>query len=70
MHEHTEPKKCKHEIKYCTHCDTVYCEKCKDEWKKQQFPTVYVGDTLSKEQKWNSPWATYCMHQDNTYEKL
>lgn len=32
MHEHIEPKKCKHELKYCVKCDEVYCEKCKKEW--------------------------------------
>jgi hypothetical protein len=35
MHEHTEPKKCKHELNHCTHCDMVYCEKCKEEWENQ-----------------------------------
>lgn len=32
MHEHAD-KKCEHELKFCAHCDTVYCEKCKREWK-------------------------------------
>jgi hypothetical protein len=34
MHEHVEPKECKHELKYCKKCDTVYCEKCQKEWKQ------------------------------------
>lgn len=37
MHEHDG---CKHKLKYCEHCDVVYCGKCKREWGKEN--TVYV----------------------------
>ena len=30
MHEH---KQCKHNLKYCSICDIVYCEDCKKEWR-------------------------------------
>jgi hypothetical protein len=30
-HEHTT---CEHELKYCKSCNTVYCDKCKEEWEK------------------------------------
>ncbi len=32
MHKHEEQVKCEHELKYCDHCDVVYCTKCKKEW--------------------------------------
>lgn len=49
MHEHTEPKKCKHELKYCVKCDTVYCEKCHEEWKKY---TSSIPDYMKEIDKW------------------
>lgn len=36
-HDHTPPKGCKHELKHCTHCDTVYCTKCDIEWSRLNF---------------------------------
>lgn len=35
MHNHTEPIKCEHKLKYCDHCDVVYCTKCKREWEQR-----------------------------------
>ena len=29
--------KCKHNIKFCEHCDICYCTKCNQEWKKELF---------------------------------
>ncbi len=37
MHEHDELNHV-HVLLYCDHCDTVYCEGCKRQW-KQEFPT-------------------------------
>ena len=39
MHNH---EKCVHEIKFCANCDVVYCEKCKDEWKKNWSNLTYT----------------------------
>ena len=33
MHEHSYIG-CEHELKHCSHCDVVYCEKCRREWKQ------------------------------------
>ena len=48
MHEHEE---CEHELKYCSHCDVVYCVKCEREWGKEKI--VYVE---KKDTQW--PWPT------------
>ena len=34
MHEHSYIG-CSHELKHCSHCDVVFCEKCRREWKQQ-----------------------------------
>lgn len=39
MHQHEE---CEHELKYCSKCDVVYCEKCGKEWNSY---TMTVGGT-------------------------
>lgn len=31
MHNHS---KCEHKLEYCKICDVVYCNMCKEEWKK------------------------------------
>lgn len=31
MHDHYSFE-CQHDLKYCPHCDVVYCSKCKREW--------------------------------------
>lgn len=31
MHNHS---KCEHNLKFCKDCDVVYCDLCKEEWKK------------------------------------
>ncbi len=48
MHDHNE---CEHEFKYCSKCDTVYCEKCGKEWYNTKitynpnvFTYPYIGD--------------------------
>ena len=33
-HDHTE---CEHDLKYCKHCDVVYCATCDREWKKPEY---------------------------------
>lgn len=74
MHEHIEPKKCKHELKYCVKCDQVYCEKCKEEWSKQSN-TNYIDEIRKKleppfrpyEEKWNNPLKReiLCAHKES-----
>jgi hypothetical protein len=45
MHEHND---CKHVLKYCKHCDVVYCEKCGSEWRKSSwFSTPYTVTYLT-----------------------
>lgn len=39
MHDHGN--KCKHELKFCSICDVVYCEKCDKEWKNYWFTPYY-----------------------------
>lgn len=65
MHEHKKPKPCKHELKFCDHCDTVYCEKCQNEWKKNQG--INWRDLIEKEEHnkkqlpWKSPYQQIYM---------
>jgi len=33
MHDHTS---CEHKLKFCEKCDMVFCEVCKEEWKKEK----------------------------------
>ncbi len=51
MHEHND---CNHTLKHCSHCDVVYCSKCKREWGQKE--TIYVD-------RWHSPnwyvWPTW-----------
>ena len=49
LHEHPKPEPCAHELKYCAHCDVVFCEKCKREWKQEQFDKY--RDLLRKAQE-------------------
>ena len=45
-HEHSD---CKHEMKFCGHCDVAFCDRCNTEWGKyklctlQHYPYYYVG---------------------------
>ena len=49
-HDHI---KCKHSLKFCDHCDVVFCEKCSEEWKKSNmyWATATGGNTLT-------PWGS------------
>ncbi len=41
MHEHSKPVPlCEHKLKYCTVCDTVYCNSCKREWDRKDYFSV------------------------------
>ena len=40
MHTHCT---CEHQLKYCSHCDIVYCEKCGKEWKVPATNWTYVN---------------------------
>jgi hypothetical protein len=48
MHNHEE---CNHELKHCSKCDVVFCEKCKKEWK------VYSPSS----QTWGSSGVAFCL---------
>lgn len=69
MHEHIEPKKCKHELKYCAKCDEVYCEKCGEQWSKPFIPNTFVGDILDKKPftpYWKEGNIMMCSHRSST----
>ena len=37
-HNHSHRCKCEHEqVKFCKHCNTVYCLNCSQEWGKQAY---------------------------------
>lgn len=57
MHEHA---KCKHQLKYCEHCDLVYCEECKREWKKEMTGWTYTSCTKGTAAY---PLVTNCTHK-------
>lgn len=33
---------CSHDLKYCSHCDIVYCAKCGREWGQQHYHYTYT----------------------------
>jgi hypothetical protein len=49
---------CKHDLKYCEHCDCVFCKKCKQEWGRKEY--VYVPTTYPTWiPNWlDNPWTT------------
>ena len=47
MHEHITPTTCCHELKFCSKCDEVYCEKCQSTWKKPSTVATLGGIGLS-----------------------
>jgi hypothetical protein len=42
---HTHHCHCDHELKFCSHCDLVYCEKCTAEWKKPTYNNTWTYGT-------------------------
>ena len=48
MHCHKHDH-CEHELKYCGHCDVVYCKKCGREWgvKTWYYPWTYTTPTIT-----------------------
>lgn len=32
---------CDHELKHCSKCDVVYCDKCSEEWPKYKYQPHY-----------------------------
>ena len=44
MNRHTHSH-CLHDLKYCDHCDVVYCIKCEREWGGYGGYTWYYGGT-------------------------
>ena len=59
MHNHSS---CEHQLKYCSHCDLVYCEKCGKEWKlittgSTTITVPYIPGTGTYP---NFPNVTYC----------
>lgn len=59
MHNHPQPTTCDHKLEFCEHCNTVYCEKCKEEWKKEtiSIPTCWPHDNGTWPQTF--PGVTY-----------
>lgn len=53
MHEYTD-KKCEHELQHCTHCDVVFCEKCKTEW---QPKITSILTTVSSKPFESNTWS-------------
>lgn len=70
MHEHEPPAICAHELKFCVHCNVVYCEKCKQEWKQQSVSALLdryawpkaIGDGAipyrPKRTEWGTPYQS------------
>ena len=44
MHNH---EGCQHKLEFCKKCDTVYCEKCSSEWKKNYTWTSGYVTTIT-----------------------
>ena len=45
MHKHNCG--CEHDLKYCGHCDVVYCSKCGKEWKQYFYYYSYYPYTTT-----------------------
>ena len=55
MHEHND---CQHEnLKFCSHCRTVYCEKCGKEWYEDSYHYRYFGDNRDVFNSPNQDWG-------------
>jgi len=63
MHIHDS---CDHSLKYCAHCDVVYCTKCHREWGHQswsywKYPTWSTNQFLCSTTG-NADTTTTCAH--------
>jgi len=55
MHEHLPPTICAHELKHCSHCDVVYCEKCKREWKQMANINEFAPfSEIQRQRQWGA----------------
>lgn len=79
MHEHKSTK-CEHELQHCSHCNVVFCEKCKTEW---TIKTTSILTTTPSDPSFKYPYqnpkvwydgtpvvvdaVSYCLH-DQTIE--
>lgn len=64
MHNHS---KCEHKLEFCKVCDVVYCNKCKEEWKKNLnwtcTGTTTIGSGTGGLQYYtDSANIVYCSH--------
>ena len=55
---------CEHKLKYCEHCDIVYCEKCKKEWKKEVSNFTWTAPNIGGTGTW--PNAISCYYSVNS----
>lgn len=46
-HNHHDTHDCVHSLRYCKHCDVVYCEKCWKEWKNNNYTWWYGYNNYS-----------------------
>lgn len=65
MHKHEQ---CSHQLEHCSHCDIVYCSKCKKEWviDKQYFKYDVVKFVEQPNKMW---WQDGMMCGGNSYHK-
>jgi len=73
MHDH---KKCNHTLRFCEHCDVVYCTKCEAEWKKSGSTITWTGggsQTTPAPYPYNAPGIsggiTLCSSNNHNHEK-
>jgi hypothetical protein len=65
MHEHPE-RSCEHTLKHCAHCDVVFCEKCKREWKQPKVDMSGLRDYFQQQEpprKWPAPQQPYFLER-------
>jgi hypothetical protein len=55
-HNHSH---CLHDLKYCEHCDVVYCVKCDREWGGHSHSYWYWGGTPYRVTWTNTEYALY-----------
>ena len=51
-HDHTPQAECAHELKHCTPCKTVYCDKCGAEWKRYSVADLFGSIPPSAPKSW------------------
>ena len=72
MHTHGFHHHCNHILKYCEHCDVVYCDKCGREWGEKRVshytytvPNTWVYQGVPYTVTWRNGTSDYTLTPSN-----